>query len=310
MSIIYKNNIDKNDYEEAFKLQNDNYFKSFDDFKYALNNTRYIVSAYIDNKLVGFARALSEGVETAFIIGTYSIDYDIRLNLIKELEKLLTGKRKMLFASPNDIKLYEQLGYLRCKNAYTYINFDIDKYNNYFLPLNYKFETEFYKMKNNKKIEISNKKIDYKDSIDNVSFDEINDLLTKTFFNHPRDVDKTALAFNNSNYYATAFDNNKLVGIARAISDGTFATILNVAVDPDYQGLNIGRNILLNLSKKLGNQIVFLNTHAGAAGFYNKIKEYRRNKTAFEKGPFGNDDYIKNINEMFLPTGFRYIDEY
>ena len=267
MSIIYKNNIEEKDYKDAYKLQNDNYFKSYDDFKYALNNTRYIVSAYIDNKLVGFARALSEGVETAFIIGTYSLEYDIRLNLIKELEKLL-------------------------------------------LPLNYKFETEFYRIKNNKKIEILNKEINYKDNFNNVSFEEINDLLTKAFFNHPHDINKTTLAFNNSNYYSCAFDNNKLVGIARAVSDGTFATILNVAVDPDYQGLNIGRNILLNLSKKLDKQIIFLNTHAGSAGFYNKIKEYRRNKTAFEKGPFGNDDYLKNVNEMFLPIGFRFIDEY
>jgi ribosomal protein S18 acetylase RimI-like enzyme len=310
MSIIYKNNIEEKDYKDAYKLQNDNYFKSYDDFKYALDNTRYIVSAYIDNKLVGFARALSEGVETAFIIGTYSLEYDIRLNLIKELEKLLIGKRKMLFANPNDIKLYEELGYLRCKNAYTYINFDINKFNNYFLPLNYKFETEFYRIKNNKKIEILNKEITYKDNFNNVSFNEINDLLTKAFFNHPHDINKTTLAFNNSNYYSCAFDNNKLVGIARAVSDGTFATILNVAVDPNYQGLNIGRNILLNLSKKLDKQIVFLNTHAGSAGFYNKIKEYRRNKTAFEKGPFGNDDYLKNVNEMFLPIGFRFIDEY
>ena len=309
MSIIFKTNKENINYQDAYEIENDNYFNNIEDFKYALDNSRYLVFAYENNNLIGFARAISEGVETAYIIGTYAKDnnYDIKYQLIVELEKQLVGKRKMLFSNPKDIKLYEDLGYLRCKNAYTYVNFDIDEYKGYFLPKGYKFETEFYRPKKEKK-ESLNKEIIYKDSISNISFNDINDLLTKAFFNHPHDINKTKEAFEKSDYYEIALDGEKLVGIARAITDGRFSTILNVAVDPAYQGLNIGKNILLNLSRQLTNKIVFLNTHAGSAGFYNRISEYRRNKTAFEKG-FGFKDRVPEINEMFLPKGFRFIDE-
>jgi len=310
MSLTFTSKRDYLDYVAAYKIENDNYFKSIDDFKYAIDKSRYLVLAYENDILVGFARAISEGVETAFIIGAYAINdsFLIKYQLIIELEKLLDGKRKMLFSNPLDIELYEKLGYLRCKNAYTYINFNIDDYKGYFLPKGYKFETEFYRPKKEKNIVKSEKIIDYRNSISNVLFSDINDLLTRAFFNRPHDIEKTKKAFLESDYFYAAFDNEKLIGIARAITDGRFSTILNVAVDPDYQGLNIGKNIVLKLSEELKDTIVFLNTHAGSAGFYNKIDEYRRNKTAFEKG-FGK---IKDpvINEMFLPNGFRFIDEY
>jgi len=309
MSIIFKTENENIDYNSLFNLEDDNYFANINDFKYAIDNTRYIVFAYEGEKLVGFARAISEGVETAYIIGAYAKNEDLKYKLIKELEKFLIGKRKMLFANPKDINLYEELGYLRCKNAYTYINFDINDFNGYFLPAGYKFETEFYRKPKDKKIEVKNKEIIYKDNINNLDFNKINDLLTKAFFNRPHDINKTKEAFSNSNYFEAAYDGEKLVGIARAISDGRFSTILNVAVDPDYQGLNIGRKVLLNLSKQLSGQIVFLNTHAGSAGFYNRVIEYRRNKTAFEKGPVDRPFSIDSVSEMFLPKGFRFIDE-
>lgn len=310
MSIIFKTEKDNIDYNLLFELEDDNYFKDINQFKYAIEHTKYIVIAYEDNKIVGFARAISEGVETAYIVGSYANNFDLKLELIQELEKLLVGKRKMLFANPKDIILYEKLGYLRCKNAYTFINFDINDYKGYFLPAGYKFETEFYRKPKNKNIEVLKRNITYRSNIDNVDFNDINNLLTKAFFNRPHDINKTTNAFQNSNYFEVAYDGDKIVGVARAISDGRFSTILNVAVDPDYQGLNIGRQILLNLSKQLSGQIVFLNTHAGSAGFYNRVAEYRRNKTAFEKGPFDRPFNTEVVSEMFLPQGFRFVDEY
>lgn len=312
MGIIYKDNININDLELAYIIEKDNYFKSLEEYKKALDSSKYIIYAYENDKLIGLARALSEGVETAFIIGSFVIDNlkykDIKKELIVKLEELLIGKRKMLLANPKDINFYENLGYLRCKNAYTYINFDIKDYDGYFLPKGYLFETELYREKISKKLNL-NKNIIYMDNIDKISFEEINDTLTKAFFNRPHDINKTKEAFINSEYFSIAYDENKIVGVARAISDGHYATILNVAVNPEYQGLNIGRNLVINLSKQLNDKLVVLNTHAGSAGFYNKIEEYRRNKTVFEKGPSNNSFHI-GINEMFLPKGFKFIDEY
>jgi len=46
-------------------------------------------------------------------------------------------------------------------------------------------------------------------------------------------------AFENSHTVILAFDDGKLVGFGRAISDGTYqATIYDVAVLPEYQGEN------------------------------------------------------------------------
>lgn len=310
MSINYQTEAINIDYQRAYEIEKNPKYNTLDEYIHALNASKYKSFAFKDNELVGLARALSEGVETAYIIGAFAIDDDkeIKSNLIKELEKFLEGKRKMLLSKPDDIEIYEELGYLRCKNAYIYINFDIVAYQSYLLPAQYRFETEFYREPKPKK-EPLKVEITYKKNIDNVSFDDINDLLTKAFFNHPHDINKTTLAFNNSDYFEAAFDKDRLVGIARAITDGYYATILNVAIDPDYQGLNIGRTILLNLSKQLGNSFIVLNTHAGSAGFYNKIKEYRRSKTVLEKGFSSNNPFPK-INEMFLPKGFKFIDEY
>lgn len=310
MSITYQTEAINIDYEKAYKIENNPKYKSFEEYKKALDSSRYKSFAYRNNELVGLARALSEGVETAYIVGSFAIDddIDIKSNLIKELEKLLEGKRKMLLSKPSDIGVYESLGYLRCKNAYTYINFDIEKYSSYLLPAHYKYETEFYRIQKPKRKPLD-KVITYRSDIKNVAFEDINTLLTKAFFNHPHDINKTKEAFLNSEYYEAAFDNDKLVGIARAITDGYYATILNVAVDPEYQGLNIGKTIVLNLSKQLKDNLIVLNTHAGSAGFYNKIEEYRRSKTVLEKG-WGNNNPFDKVNEMFLPKGFRFIDEY
>lgn len=309
MSIVFTNKI--NDFNLAYKYTNDINIESLEDFISVINNTKYLVAAYLNDSLIGYARAISEGVETAYIIGAYTdLNYsylDLKYHLIKKLENELIGKRKMLIASPDEIELYERLGYYRCKNAYTYNNLNLSLYDGYFLPKGYRFEEELYKKPKEKK-NVIKKDIIYKNNLDGISFDDINNLLTRAFFNHLHDINKTKEAFNNSQYFEVALDGNKLVGIARAVSDSRYSTILNVAVDPDYQGLSIGRKILLNLSIQLGNQIVFLNTHAGAAGFYNNVSEYIRNKTAFEKGASSFE--INELNPMFLPKGYRFIDEY
>ena len=128
--------------------------------------------------------------------------------------------------------------------------------------------------------------------------------------------------FKNSNFIL-AFDkkelaylDNNLVGVSRAIGDSLlYATILNVAVSPNYQGLSIGTNLILKLSEEIKEKLIVLNTHPGAVGFYNSIKEYRRNKYLFERRiPFLNEEVrIPKDNsffsKMFADKGFRFEDE-
>ena len=84
-------------------------------------------------------------------------------------------------------------------------------------------------------------------------------------------------------------------------------TATNVAIDPDYQGLHLGMEIITRLAAQMNGQNIFLNTHPGGVGFYNR-KGFRRNKTALLYS--ANPVMPKRIKKGFvLPKGYRFPDE-
>ena len=219
----------------------------------------------------------------------------------------------MFNSNLDDIDLLEELGYNRCKNAWTYLENAPDlKNSNLFLPLGFSYLGEEKTRKGKDKI---NENIKYEFGYNEEKNNEINDVLSDAF-GHLHDVNKTKEAFINSQYVILAYIDNKLVGVARALGDSKlYATILNVAVSKEYQGLGIGTNIILRLSKEIKEKLIILNTHPGAVGFYNSIKEYRRNKYLFERRiPFLNEEIRipkdnSFFNKMFTEKGFRFKDE-
>lgn len=79
-------------------------------------------------------------------------------------------------------------------------------------------------------------------------------------------------AFANSYLCCFARIDGQLVGAARAMSDGVFyATVLDVAVDPGFQGAGIGRKMMTQLLRRLPVQKVYLTTVPGKEGFYEKL---------------------------------------
>jgi aralkylamine N-acetyltransferase len=79
-------------------------------------------------------------------------------------------------------------------------------------------------------------------------------------------------AFANSYLCCFAWVDGELVGAARATSDGVFyATVLDVAVDPGFQGAGIGRKMMHELLRRLPVQKVYLTTVPGKEGFYEKL---------------------------------------
>lgn len=65
------------------------------------------------------------------------------------------------------------------------------------------------------------------------------------FWARDRQLDDWATAIANSNPVVTAWDGDRLMGFARATSDGIYrATIWDVAVHPDYQGAGLGRKLV------------------------------------------------------------------
>lgn len=60
-----------------------------------------------------------------------------------------------------------------------------------------------------------------------------------------RRVEDLALAIAHSDPVITAWDLNLMIGFARATSDGVYrATIWDVVIHPDYQGLGLGRQLV------------------------------------------------------------------
>ncbi len=310
MGIIYSNDINKLNKDNLLELYGNSY-----DYLEAFKNSNYLLA--LDNdKLVGAIRYITEGIETALVVDlkvNHNNSYEIKKNLIKGIEDKLIGKRIMFNSNLDDIDLLEELGYNRCKNAWTYLENAPDlKNSNLFLPLGFSYLGEEKTRKGKDKI---NENIKYEFGYNEEKINEINDVLSDAF-GHLHDVNKTKEAFINSQYVILAYIDNKLVGVARALGDSKlYATILNVAVSKQYQGLGIGTNIILRLSKEIKEKLIILNTHPGAVGFYNSIKEYRRNKYLFERRiPFLNEE-IKIpkdnsfFNKMFTEKGFRFKDE-
>ena len=310
MGIIYSNDINKLNKDNLLELYGNSY-----DYLESFKNSNYLLA--LDNdKLVGAIRYITEGIETALVVDlkvNHNNSYEIKKNLIKGIEDKLIGKRIMFNSNLDDIDLLEELGYNRCKNAWTYLeNAPELKNSNLFLPLGFSYIGEEKTRKGKDKI---NENIKYEFGYKEEKINEINDVLSDAF-GHIHDVNKTKEAFINSQYVILAYIDNKLVGVARALGDSKlYATILNVAVSKEYQGLGIGTNIILRLSKEIKEKLIILNTHPGAVGFYNSIKEYRRNKYLFERRiPFLNEEIRIHkdnsfFNKMFTEKGFRFKDE-
>lgn len=293
------------------------------EFKEKREGSVYTVTSHEGGKLTGTAKAISDGLEWAKITDVSVIPEYRGRNLEKELighiGEALAGQHIFALADPEFFTLYEELGYLRSKTSFTYdYNVTPETFAGWerqglFLPEGYRFEDEFYPRKSfidNGNVVKKEKvgEIRYTDTLEGASIEEINEVLSKAFGGHQRDLKKTEEVFKSSQKVEIAYDGDSIVGVARAVTDGeSEALILNVAVDPSYQGFHIGWNIVVKLSAQLPGFFIFLNTHPGAVGFYNR-KGFRRNRTAFCFSP---GTMPPEISRGFhLPAGYRFPDEY
>lgn len=86
-------------------------------------------------------------------------------------------------------------------------------------------------------------------------------------------------AFGNSYAVIFIFEEDKLIGFGRAVSDGTYqATLYDIAVLPEHQGQGIGRLIVENLLVLLPQCNVILYAAVGKEEFYQKLG-FKRLKT-------------------------------
>ena len=153
------------------------------------------------------------------------------------------------------------------------------------------------------------KMIRYQTGKENVNWEEVAGVLKRSGLSEHTPKEQE-IVFRNSFATLFVYDGDRIVGVARAISDGLFqAAIYNVALDEDYQGKGIGREMIERLLEQLKGQNVILYTHPQTVLMYEKFG-FRRAKTAMEY--FQMDEEKKQWMEeegFFLKKDYRFDDE-
>ncbi len=327
MPIIYTDSPDRIDFfqvEKIIGLSGLRRNTQFNKVIKAFLNSAYSVYAINGEDVIGVCRVLSDGLEWALLTDLFVLpEYDteeVGGRMIDMVLERFKGHEIFSYTSSERIKLFEEHGFFRSKNAFTFSGADDDINRTqldekYFLPTGFRYENEFGEVLKNFPVGIKGRlkkersEITFTETLQGIDFIRLNDLLSKAFGKGKRDLDITKKAFEGSRYVQFAFDGNKLIGCARAESDGVCqGFILNVAVDPDYQGHHLGWEVVSRLSSQMEEENIFLNTHPGGVGFYNR-KGFRRNKTAllYPAHPDMPDDVKRGF---MLPVGYRFPDEY
>ena len=149
----------------------------------------------------------------------------------------------------------------------------------------------------------------YKTNLGEVDWQEVADVLRRSgLSDHTAEEQKKA--FSNSGAVVFVYDGKRIIGVARALTDGLFqAAIYNVALEEEYQGRGIGREMIRHLLEQLKGQNVILYTHPRTVLMYEKLG-FRRAKTALELFE-GEPSHLAWMEDegFFLPKDYRFEDE-
>ncbi|WP_099469389.1 GNAT family N-acetyltransferase [Konateibacter massiliensis] len=150
----------------------------------------------------------------------------------------------------------------------------------------------------------------YKTTKEDVNWQEVSEVLERSGLSkHP--AWEQEIIFKNSYAVSFVYDENKIVGVARALSDGVCqAAIYNVAIDEEYQGYGIGRKLIEALLSQLEGQNIILYTHPRTVALYEKLG-FRRNKTSMSIF-HGSKEQLDWMSEQgfLLPENYRFEDEH
>ena len=137
-----------------------------------------------------------------------------------------------------------------------------------------------------------------------VDFPQLQRLFAKiAFWARERNIDELQIAIANSNPVVTVWDKQRLIGFARATSDGIYrAGIWDVIIDPDYQGVGLGRKLVQTvLSHPLVSKVerVYLTT-THQQSFYERIG-FQQNETTtmvLYNNSESSEDLARRIKEI------------
>jgi ribosomal protein S18 acetylase RimI-like enzyme len=117
---------------------------------------------------------------------------------------------------------------------------------------------------------------------DNCMVSEVEEVFIRSGIRRPvGDLDRIQRMIDNADEIITVREGSELVGFLRAITDYSYCCyISDIAVDTDYQGLGIGKELIRILKDKLGeDEIQYVLTSAPkAVGFYERVGFERADK--------------------------------
>jgi ribosomal protein S18 acetylase RimI-like enzyme len=151
--------------------------------------------------------------------------------------------------------------------------------------------------------------ITYKLTKEDVNWQEVSDVLRRSGLSG-HSPEEQEIIFKNSYAVVFVYDEDKIVGVGRALSDGICqAAIYNIALDEEYQGHGIGRRLITLLLEQLKGQNIILYTHPRTVALYEKMG-FRRNKTAMCIFDVGKEKQEWMEQEGFLlPENYRFTEE-
>ena len=115
----------------------------------------------------------------------------------------------------------------------------------------------------------------------NLSPEEFKDVLIKSTLGERRpveDFERIKSMVENANLIITARDGNRLVGVARSVTDFVYCTYLSdLAVDDEYQKKGIGKELIRLTKKETPKAITILLAAPKAEGYYPHIGMTKHN---------------------------------
>jgi ribosomal protein S18 acetylase RimI-like enzyme len=121
-------------------------------------------------------------------------------------------------------------------------------------------------------------KIETKTEIENIDWNLISETLKSVGMAY-YSPEKHKKAFEASYCTVFLYDQDKMVGFGRAISDGAYqAAIYDCAVIEEYQGYGLGKQIVQEILLQLKDCNIILYASPGKEGFYEK-QGFRKMKT-------------------------------
>ncbi|WP_353432327.1 GNAT family N-acetyltransferase [Polynucleobacter sp. MWH-UH23A] len=126
--------------------------------------------------------------------------------------------------------------------------------------------------------------IQYRDDA-KVTAEEAIDLYIRSTLGERRPVDNKETfeaMLNNANLTITAWDQNKLIGIARSLTDFSYVAYLaDLAVDEQYQRKGIGKELIAQTQRRLGPNCMIVLLAAPKANEYYEHIGFEHNPRAW-----------------------------